>query len=61
MRETEGVVMCFDALTVAGLLLAVLSGGFLVGLVSHNDRSSAKADAESNGHSASATMSPTDS
>ncbi len=32
--------MSFDALTIAGLLLAVLSGGFLVGLVSHNDRSS---------------------
>lgn len=32
--------MSFDALTIAGLLLAVLAGGFLVGLVSHNDRSS---------------------
>lgn len=51
--------MCFDALTVGGLMLAVLSGGFLVGLVSHNDRASAKADSESNSHPA--TMSPGDS
>lgn len=51
--------MCFDALTVGGLMLAVLSGGFLVGLVSHNDRRSAKADSESNRHTA--TMSPSDS
>jgi hypothetical protein len=29
--------MSFDALTIGGLLAAVLSGGFLVGLVSHND------------------------
>jgi|GEM_PF-3654621 len=36
--------MCFDALTVAGLLLAVLSGGFLIGLVSHNDRKLIKKD-----------------
>jgi hypothetical protein len=32
--------MSFDALTIGGLLAAVLSGGFLVGLVSHNDRRS---------------------
>ncbi|NBC46551.1 MAG: hypothetical protein GVY22_00865 [Gammaproteobacteria bacterium] len=35
--------MCFDALTIGGLLVAVVSGGFLVGLVSQNDRSSSKA------------------
>lgn len=34
--------MCFDALTIGGLLVAVVSGGFLVGVVSHNDRSSAR-------------------
>lgn len=51
--------MSFDALTVAGLLLALVSGGFLVGLVWHNDRLSAKADAGANGHTA--TMSPSDS
>ena len=28
--------MSFDALTIGGLLVAVLSGGFLVGVVSHN-------------------------
>ncbi|MBB1125148.1 hypothetical protein [Thiospirillum jenense] len=28
--------MSFDALTIGGLLFAVLSGGFLVGVVSHN-------------------------
>jgi hypothetical protein len=33
--------MSFDALTIGGLLLALLSGGFLVGIVSHNDRASA--------------------
>ncbi len=44
--------MSFDALTIAGLLLAVLSGGFLVGLVSHNDRSSSKAKAVVNGQAA---------
>jgi hypothetical protein len=44
--------MCIDALTIGGLLLAVLSGGFLVGLVSHNDRSSARAEADSDGLSA---------
>jgi hypothetical protein len=33
--------MCFDALTIGGLLFAVVSGGFMVGVVSHNDRSSA--------------------
>ena len=30
--------MSFDALTVGGLLVALLSGGFLIGLVLHNDR-----------------------
>lgn len=34
--------MSFDALTVGGLLLAVLSGGFLIGLVSHNDRATSR-------------------
>lgn len=32
--------MCFDALTISGLLIAVLSGCFLVGVVLHNDRPS---------------------
>ncbi len=32
--------MSFDALTIGGLLAAVLSGGFLVGVVSYNDRRS---------------------
>ncbi len=44
--------MCFDALTIAGLLLAVLSGGFLIGLVSHNDRSSFTGKAVTNGRAA---------
>jgi hypothetical protein len=30
--------MCFDALTIGGLLIALVSVAFLVGLVSHNDR-----------------------
>jgi hypothetical protein len=30
--------MSFDALTIGGLLAAVVSGGFLVGLVTYNDR-----------------------
>ncbi|MFP4062016.1 MAG: hypothetical protein ACLFNA_09365 [Halochromatium sp.] len=34
--------MSFDALTVGGLLVALLSGGFLIGLVWHNDRVSSK-------------------
>jgi len=34
--------MSFDALTISGLLLAVLSGGFLIGVVFHNDRPSSK-------------------
>ncbi len=34
--------MSFDALTISGLLLAVLSGGFLVGVVFYNDRPSPK-------------------
>jgi hypothetical protein len=42
MHETEVVIMSFDALTVSGLLLALLSGGFLIGLVSHDDRASSK-------------------
>jgi hypothetical protein len=36
--ETEAVPMSFDALTIAGTLLALLSGGFLLGLVAHDDR-----------------------
>jgi hypothetical protein len=28
--------MIFDALTISGLLIAIVSGGFLVGVVSHN-------------------------
>ena len=34
--------MSFDALTIGGLLIAVISGGFLVGVVLHNDRAAAK-------------------
>jgi hypothetical protein len=30
--------MSFDALTIAGILAAVLAGGFLVALVSQNDK-----------------------
>jgi hypothetical protein len=33
--------MSFDALTISGLLVAVLSGGFLVGVLIHNDQGSA--------------------
>lgn len=29
--------MSFDALTIGGLLLAIVSGGFLVGVVRNND------------------------
>jgi len=29
--------MSFDALTIGGMLVAILTGGFLVGVVSHND------------------------
>lgn len=35
-EEMEENNMSFDALTIGGLLVAVLSGGFLVGVVSHN-------------------------
>ena len=28
--------MIFDALTISGLLVAIVSGGFLVGVVSHH-------------------------
>jgi hypothetical protein len=31
--------MSFDALTIGGMLVAILSGGFLVGVVTHNDSS----------------------
>ncbi len=41
--------MIFDALTISGLLVAVVSGGFLVGVVSHN---SAKARKTQTGSSA---------
>jgi hypothetical protein len=30
--------MSFDALTIGGVLVALISGGFLVGVVTHNDR-----------------------
>lgn len=30
--------MSFDALTISGLLAAILSGGFLFGVVTHNDQ-----------------------
>lgn len=30
--------MIFDALTISGILIAIVSGGFLVGVVSHNSR-----------------------
>jgi hypothetical protein len=32
--------MSFDALTIAGVLAAVVSGGFFVALVSQNDKNS---------------------
>lgn len=35
--------MSFDALTISGLLVAVVSAGFLVGVVSHNDRRASQA------------------
>ncbi|WPL16316.1 hypothetical protein Thiowin_01269 [Thiorhodovibrio winogradskyi] len=34
--------MIFDALTISGLLVAIVSGGFLVGIVSHNGAKSQK-------------------
>lgn len=39
--------MSFDALTIGGLLLAIVSGGFLVGVVRNNDRRSGARDASS--------------
>lgn len=48
--------MSFDALTLSGLLIALISGGFLVGVVSHNDRSLARRAAEGAGSGASATL-----
>jgi hypothetical protein len=38
--------MSFDALTIGGLLLAIVSGSFLVGVVRNNDKGSDSADAE---------------
>jgi len=38
--------MSFDALTIGGLLVAIVSGGFLVGVVRNNDKRSGSADAE---------------
>jgi len=38
--------MSFDALTIGGLLVAIVSGGFLVGVVRNNDKRSGPADAE---------------
>jgi hypothetical protein len=38
--------MSFDALTIGGLLVAIVSGGFLVGVVRNNDKQSDSADAE---------------
>jgi hypothetical protein len=34
--------MSFDALTIGGVAVALLAGGFLVAVVSHNDRRSRK-------------------
>jgi len=36
--------MIFDALTISGLLVAIVSGGFLVGIVSHNGAKSQGSD-----------------
>jgi hypothetical protein len=44
--------MSFDALTIGGVLLALISGGLLVGIVSHNDRRSERSQAVSNGRPA---------
>jgi hypothetical protein len=38
--------MSFDALTIGGLLVAIVSGGFLVGVVKNNDRRSGADGAE---------------
>jgi hypothetical protein len=48
--------MSFDALTIGGLLIALLSGGFLVGVVSHNDRASANRFSKDGGPAAPATV-----
>jgi hypothetical protein len=38
--------MSFDALTISGLLVAIVSGGFLMGVVRNNDKRSGSADTE---------------
>jgi hypothetical protein len=38
--------MSFDALTIGGLLVAIVSGGFLVGVVRNNDRRAGRDAAE---------------
>lgn len=39
--------MCFDALTIGGLLLAFVSGGLVVGVVIYNERPSRPDSADS--------------
>jgi len=41
--------MSFDALTIAGILVAILSGGFLLGVAVYNDRKDRKREADSCG------------
>jgi len=41
--------MSFDALTIAGILVAILSGGFLLGVAVYNDRKDREDNAESCG------------
>jgi hypothetical protein len=41
-----GSTMSFDALTISGLLVAIVSGGFLMGVVRNNDKRSDSADAD---------------
>ena len=36
--------MSFDALTIGGLLVAIVSGGFLVGVVRNNDTAARRGD-----------------
>jgi hypothetical protein len=47
--KTGGSTMSFDALTIAGILVAILSGGFLLGVAVYNDRKDREDNAESCG------------